>query len=171
MAGCINIRLGDLDEVEKEINRLFRCLMTTKDNHIEFIGWMVCNFICDNTLANQPTIAPETVPIVQELRSINKRLKAVVKVQLEQLREKTSVIDELCEKVADLDEKLYWVTKERDAAIAERDELIRGMKIFGSGCYSCKHFDRSNGKFRAEEPCGVNNNWEWRGIQEAQKDE
>lgn len=66
---------------------------------------------------------------------------------------------------------MYWVTKERDAAIAERDELIRGMKIFGSGCYSCKHFDRSNGKCRAEEPCGVNNNWEWRGIQEAQKDE
>lgn len=38
-----------------------------------------------------PEIDPETLPIVQELRSINKRLKAVVKVQLEQLREKTSV--------------------------------------------------------------------------------
>ena len=54
---------------------------------------------------------------------------------------------------------------------AERDELIRDMKILGSGCYSCKHFDRSKGKCRAEEPCGVNNNWEWKGVQEVQEDE
>lgn len=60
--------------------------------------------------------------------------------------------------VRDLRAELERVTR-------ERDELIRDMKIFGSGCYSCKHFDRSNGKCRAEELCGVNNNWEWRGIQ------
>lgn len=78
-----------------------------------------------------PTIDPEALPIVQELRSINKRLKAVVKVQLEQLREKTSVIDELCEKVADLDEKLYWVTKERDAALKQISDTC--------DCDTCKH--------------------------------
>lgn len=80
------------------------------------------------TIESAPTINPETLPIVQELR------------------------------------------KELERVTAERDELIRDMKIFGSGCYSCKHFDRSNGKCRAEEPCGVNNNWEWRGIQEVQND-
>lgn len=54
---------------------------------------------------------------------------------------------------------------------AERDNLIWDMKISGSGCYSCKHFDAPNGKCRASEPCGVNNSWEWRGIQEVQEDE
>lgn len=80
-------------------------------------------------LYSKPTINPETVPIVQELRK-----------------------------------ELERVTRERDA-------LIWDMKVCGSGCYSCKHFDAPNGKCRASEPCGVNNNWEWRGIQEVQEDE
>ena len=81
------------------------------------------------TIESSPTIDPETLPIVQELRK-----------------------------------KLERVTK-------ERDDLIWDMKVYGSGCYSCKYFDAPNGKCKAEEPCGVNNNWEWRGIQEAQDDE
>lgn len=76
-----------------------------------------------------PTIDPETLPIVQELR------------------------------------------KELARVTAERDALIRDMKVYGSGCYSCKHFDEPNGKCKAEEPCGVNNNWEWRGIREVPEDE
>ena len=61
--------------------------------------------------------------------------------------------------------------KELEQVTRERDALIWDMKVFGSSCYSCKHFDAPNGKCKAEEICGVNNNWEWRGIQEAQEDE
>lgn len=76
-----------------------------------------------------PTIDPETLPIVQELR------------------------------------------KELARVTAERDALIWDMKVYGSSCYSCKRFDAPNGKCKADEICGVNNNWEWRGIQEVQDDE
>ena len=61
--------------------------------------------------------------------------------------------------------------KELERVTAERDSLIWDMKVTGSGCYSCKHFDAPNGKCKANEPCGVNNNWEWRGIQEVKDDE
>ena len=74
-------------------------------------------------IKDSPTIDPETLPIVQELRN-----------------------------------ELERVARERDA-------LIWDMKVFGSGCYSCKHFDVINKKCKANEPCGVNNNWEWKGIQ------
>lgn len=120
----------------------------------------ILNFIKDS-----PTIAPETLPIVQELRSRNKRLKAVVKVQLEQLREKTSVIDELCEKVADLDEKLQRVTKERDAAVSEIESIIAYGLHLPNTCPFCKN---EQCKMRGgTEPCIP----KWRGIQEVQKDE
>lgn len=94
-----------------------------KEQYIPCGNGLLFHGVTAATIDAMPTIDPETLPIVRDLRA-----------------------------------ELERVTR-------ERDELIRDMKIFGSGCYSCKHFDRSNGKCRAEELCGVNNNWEWRGIQ------
>lgn len=92
-------------------------------------GHILFHGVTAYTIESAPTIDPETLPIVQELR------------------------------------------KELERVTRERDDLIWDMKVCGSGCYSCKHFDAPNGKCRASEPCGVNNSWEWRGVQEAQNDE
>lgn len=114
------MRLGDLDSVEQKVKAKSDSLFDSGEPILSGAVMAVCGII-----HNQPTIDPETLPLVQELRSRNKRLKAVVKVQLEQLREKTAEIDELCEKVADLDEKLKRVKAERDAAIKELDGVSR----------------------------------------------
>ncbi len=72
------------------------------------------------TIESSPTIDPETLPIVQELR-----------------------------------EQLDKVTAERDAAIAD-------LKQAKAGCDFCKYaFGFS---CRCEEPCVINELWEWRGI-------
>jgi hypothetical protein len=74
------------------------------------------------------------------------------------LQDTESIDPETLPIVKELRKELERVTRERDA-------LIWDMKVFGSGCYSCKHFDVINKKCKANEPCGVNNNWEWKGIQ------
>lgn len=120
-------------------------------------SWLMSQVLYD--IQSMPTINTETLPIVQDLRNGNKRLKAVVKVQLEQIREKTAEIDELCEKVADLDEKMQWVTTERDAAVSD---IETAMAYPNDNCQFCKnaHCQSRNGT----KPCMP----KWRG---AQKDE
>lgn len=125
--------------------------------------------LCVRSDSHKPnTIDPETLPIVQKLRSRNKRLKAVVKVQLERLREKTSVIDELCEKVADLDEKLQRVTKERDAAISDLYES-RSCKTcalqFSDDCLLEECFEPCSAFIGGLVP------YKWQGVQEVREDE
>lgn len=73
------------------------------------------------TIESSPTIDPETLPIVQELR-----------------------------------EQLAKVTAERDAAIADLKSIKVGL------CDFCKYADGNI--CRCEEPCNINDNWEWRGI-------
>lgn len=123
-------------------------------------SWLMSQVLYD--IQSMPTIDPETLPIVQDLRSRNKRLKAVVKVQLEQIREKTAEIDELCEKVADLDEKLHRVTAERDAAyedfkMLETDSLCSvcmNMNAPDIFCDDCKGY-----------PHIATDMFRWRGAQ------
>lgn len=162
------MRLGDLDEAKKKLFSYYSFVNenTHKSNYMgeTLMSYEVADMI-DDCMDNTPTIDPETLPIVWELRSRNKRLKAVVKVQLEQLREKTSVIDELCEKVADLDEKLHRVTKERDAAMSEIESIIAYGLHLPNTCPFCKN---EQCKMRGgTEPCIP----KWRGIQEVQEDE
>lgn len=78
-------------------------------------------------IADTPTIDPEALPVVRELRRSNEMLKSVVKTLIERSRAKTSEIDELCEKVPVLDEKLHRVTAQRDAAM--RGELVESIKL------------------------------------------
>ena len=78
-------------------------------------------------IKNAPTIDTETLPVVQELRRSNEMLKAVVKTLIERSRAKTSEINELCEKVSVLDEKLHRVTAQKDAAM--RGELVESIKL------------------------------------------
>ena len=73
------------------------------------------------TIESSPTIDPETLPIVQELR-----------------------------------EQLAKVTAERDAAIAD-------LKQAKSECDFCKY--AIGFSCRYEEPCVMNECWEWRGIE------
>ena len=162
------MRLGDLDEAKKKLFSYYSFVNenTHKSNYMgeTLMSYEVADMI-DDCMDNTPTIDPETLPIVRELRSRNKRLKAVVKVQLEQLREKTSVIDELCEKVANLDEKLQRVTMERDAAVSEIESIIAYGLHLPNTCPFCKN---EQCKMRGgTEPCMP----KWRGIQEVQEDE
>lgn len=45
----------------------------------------------------------------------------------------------------------------------ERDSAIRDLTENGANCIYCKHYI-GNYKCGNEEPCGVNNNFEWRGA-------
>ena len=85
------MRLGDLDEAKKKLFSYYSFVNenTHKSNYMgeTLMSYEVADMI-DDCMDNTPTIDPETLPIVRELRSRNKRLKAVVKVQLEQLRER-----------------------------------------------------------------------------------
>lgn len=105
------------------------------------------------TVDEQPTIDPETLPIVNELRAENKKLT-------EALGDSFAI---------DLMNKLDKVEKERDAAIEE----LQGE------CFACKnHFSfPGNGKCKncrwdtniiwltSEK---YQDNWEWRGAKEEQ---
>ena len=58
--------------------------------------------------------------------------------------------------VQELREQLAKVTAERDAAIADLKSIKVGL------CDFCKYADGNI--CRCEEPCNINDNWEWRGI-------
>lgn len=91
-----------------------------KEQYIPCGNGLLFHGVTAATIDAMPTIDPETLPIVRELR-----------------------------------EKLERVTEERDAAIED-------LRLFGHKCNCCKHFDRPFTCI-APEPCGVNDNWEWRG--------
>lgn len=74
---------------------------------------------------------------------------------LEKIDETPTIDPETLPIVRELQEKLKRVTAERDAAIED-------LRLFGHKCNCCKHFDRPFTCI-APEPCGVNDNWEWRG--------
>lgn len=46
----------------------------------------------------------------------------------------------------------------------EKDAAVNDLRIFGHCCSCCKWFNAPNCK--AKEPCGTNDNWEWRGLKE-----
>lgn len=139
------MRLGDLDALRED---------WLENGENEYV-YDTNSFL--SSIDDQPTIDPETLHIVQDLRSINKRLKAVVKVQLEQLREKTAEIDELCEKVADLDEKLHRVTAERDAVKHDIEEAMKISEQEVPG-FLCEFCAKNPFCVKCSEP-------EWRGAQ------
>ena len=130
-------------------------------------------------IENAPTIDPETLPIVQELR-------ALVKEQEEQLshleyweldrkqvlksaagdRAAIKAMQKHCEKtIAELRAELKRVTAERDAAIED-------LKIL-SDCdyckYDCKNYEEDDCRFCSVKKCKCRtckdgSSWEWRGL-------
>lgn len=51
-----------------------------------------------------------------------------------------------------------------EKAEREKDAAVNDLRIFGHCCSCCKWFNAPNCK--AKEPCGTNDNWEWRGLKE-----
>lgn len=133
-------------------------------------------------IKDSPTIDPETLPIVQELRKELEQYKSLgvkpeqIALLIKFFRERTSaeyiagdmklVADSV--RVSSLEQELAKVTAERDAAISDLYEA-RSCKtcalLFTDDCLLEECFD----------PCSAvlckNTPYKWRGIQEVQKDE
>lgn len=112
------------------------------------------------------TIAPETLPIVQELRKEINRMKEAVKTQNETSKYWCSKTNELAKEVCETKELLEKVTAERDEAV----EQLRGdcekcshYKVTWNGCtpdFECPLSDR----------CLNRDMWEWKGFEEVKND-
>lgn len=120
------MRLGDLDALSEKMkgtNRYF---------DIKF------------DIDEMPTIDPETLPIVKELRAENKKLT-------EALGDSFTI---------DLMNKLEKAERERDAAINDlRDCAVEDY----AECIYCSH---RNKDVMLCQDCISGSNWEWRGVQE-----
>lgn len=120
------MRLGDLDALSEKMkgtNRYF---------DIKF------------DIDEMPTIDPESLPIVKELRAENKKLT-------EALGDSFAI---------DLMDRLDKVEKERDAAVNDlRDCAVEDY----AECIYCSY--RNKGTTLCQD-CIYGSNWEWRGLKE-----
>lgn len=96
-----------------------------------------------------PTIDPETLPIVRELRDEN--IKSECRA------------DALMAKILVLEEQLKQVTAERDKAISQLHGYCLACKNFSQNrfdgpCSECKH------EYYAYRGLEVKDNWEWNGL-------
>lgn len=68
------------------------------------------------------------------------------------------------EAIVNLLERAEEAEARAEKAERERDAAVNDLRIFGHCCSCCKWFNAPNCK--AKEPCGTNDNWEWRGLKE-----
>lgn len=129
------MRLGDLDALQKEFEELARIMpYCDRERERDAAARVECS----------PTIDPETLPIVKELRAENKKLT-------EALGDSFAI---------DLMNKLDKVEKERDAAVNDlRDCAVEDY----AECMYCSY--RNKGTTLCQD-CIYGSNWEWRGLKE-----
>jgi hypothetical protein len=73
---------------------------------------------------------------------------------------------ELATRLADTIVRIQQLERERDAAVADMTELMRGSE----SCTFCKHYVE-DGVYCAKPPASIFTNgmcWEWRGVQEVE---
>lgn len=68
------------------------------------------------------------------------------------------------EAIVNLFERAEESEARAEKAEREKDAAVNDLRIFGHCCSCCKWFNAPNCK--AKEPCGTNDNWEWRGLKE-----
>lgn len=68
------------------------------------------------------------------------------------------------EAIVNLLERVEEAESRAEKAEREKDAAVNDLRIFGHCCSCCKWFNAPNCK--AKEPCGTNDNWEWRGLKE-----
>lgn len=73
-------------------------------------------------------------------------------------------IDDAAIAINDLLARAESAESRAEKAEKERDAAVDDLRIFGHCCSCCKWFNAPNCK--AKEPCGTNDNWEWRGLKE-----
>lgn len=66
--------------------------------------------------------------------------------------------------ITDLLARIEAAEARAEKAEREKDAAVNDLRIFGHCCSCCKWFNAPNCK--AKEPCGTNDNWEWRGLKE-----
>lgn len=74
------------------------------------------------------------------------------------------ICDEAAEVITDLIARVEAAESRAEKAEREKDAAVNDLRIFGHCCSCCKWFNAPNCK--AKEPCGTNDNWEWRGLKE-----
>ena len=190
------MRLGNLDEAKKKLFSYYSFVNenTHKSNYMgeTLMSYEVTDMI-EDCMANTPTIDPESLPIVRELREQlecerNRRIKI-------QYNYHEYTIKQLCDKLKNTEEQLAKVTAELDAlktnppvkvdsdafelalqlaeVTAERDAAIKYLNKSNniSGyCYGCKWYDDKAQICTSEVNRTIcdtveNNMWEWKGLQ------
>lgn len=73
-------------------------------------------------------------------------------------------IDDAATAINDLLARAESAKARAEKAEKERNAAVDDLRIFGHCCSCCKWFNAPNCK--AKEPCGTNDNWEWRGLKE-----
>lgn len=68
------------------------------------------------------------------------------------------------EAIVNLFERAEEAESRAEKSEREKDAAVNDLRIFGHCCSCCKWFNAPNCK--AKEPCGTNDNWEWRGLKE-----
>ncbi len=68
------------------------------------------------------------------------------------------------EAIVNLLERAEEAESRAEKSEREKDAAVNDLRIFGHCCSCCKWFNAPNCK--AKEPCGTNDNWEWRGLKE-----
>lgn len=68
------------------------------------------------------------------------------------------------EAIVNLFEQAEEAESRAEKSEREKDAAVNDLRIFGHCCSCCKWFNAPNCK--AKEPCGTNDNWEWRGLKE-----
>lgn len=109
------MRLGDLDKLKQELILDYA-------------------YAAADIVDSQPTIEPENLPVVKELKEqLEAEKNKVVKIQYD-CEEMT--IKQICDRLRYAEQKLEEVTEERDAAILDMEAL---MWHSGDGCEICQH--------------------------------
>lgn len=73
-------------------------------------------------------------------------------------------IEQAITAITDLLARVEAAEARAEKAEREKDAAVNDLRIFGHCCSCCKWFNAPNCK--AKEPCGTNDNWEWRGLKE-----
>lgn len=68
------------------------------------------------------------------------------------------------EAIVNLLERAEEAESRAEKSEREKDAAVNDLRIFGHCCSCYKWFNAPNCK--AKEPCGTNDNWEWRGLKE-----
>lgn len=114
-----------------------------------------------NLIDEQPTIDPETLPIVQELRGKIKSLEYQHDIDNNRFEQIGKKYNSLLGEFAETKKQLAKVTAERDTAIQDLKSLLKGEI---ESCDYCKH---------KSEDCDKCSGWvgeegrEWHGLQES----